>query len=90
MTHPLATQLAPIMDRDVHELRGIVAEWVVSESSAHERARYRTFGAELGKVQMRISKRPAPPTEEEIEIALTALLALSGRRVSRVQAEPRA
>jgi hypothetical protein len=87
MTHPLASQLAPIMDRDVHELHGIVAEWIVSESSEHERARYRTFGSELSKVQARISARPAPPTEEEIEIALTALLALSGRRVRKV-AEP--
>jgi hypothetical protein len=86
MTHPLASQLAPIMNRDVEELRSIVAEWVVSEANEHERARYRMFGAELSKVQARISKRPAPPTEEEIEIALTALLALSGRRFARPRA----
>lgn len=86
MTHPLASQLAPIMNRDVEELRNIVAEWVVSERNELERARYRMFGAELSKVQARISKRPAPPTEEEIEIALTALLALSGRHFARPRA----
>jgi hypothetical protein len=75
--------LAPLIDRDVDELRQIVAHWVISESCEQERARYRRFGAELRAVKRRIEARPTPPTEEEIEIALTALLALSGpRRVS--------
>ncbi len=90
MTHPLAVELAPIMHRNVEELRAIVAEWVVREASEQERARYRTFGSELRKVKTRIVARPVPPTQEEIEIALTALLALSGRRMLQVQAEPRA
>jgi hypothetical protein len=80
-THPLASHLAPLMNRDVQELHSIVAQWVMQAPNDFERARYRVFGAELRKVQVRISKRPAPPTEEEIEIALTALLALAGRRV---------
>ncbi|HEX9618846.1 MAG TPA: hypothetical protein VF989_01860 [Polyangiaceae bacterium] len=83
MAHPLACHLAPLIDRDVDELRQIVAHWVISESCEQERARYRRFGAELRAVKRRIEARPTPPTEEEIEIALTALLALSGpRRVS--------
>ena len=79
MAHPLASALAPIMDHDVDELRSIVARWVVNETSEAERNRYRRFGAELRAVQDRIAARPAPPSEEEVEIALTALLVLSGR-----------
>jgi hypothetical protein len=80
MAHPLATQLAPIMHRDVEELRQIVAHWVIEESSERERARYRSFGANLSELKRRISVRAQPPTEEELEIALTVLLVLAGRR----------
>ncbi len=80
MPHPLATHLAPLMNRDVEDLRSIVAHWVVNERSEAERNRYRRFGAELRAVKDRIAARPEPPSEEELEIALTALLALSGRR----------
>ena len=67
------------MDHELNELRTIVARWVVSESDELERNRYRRFGAELRALKTRISARSTPPTEEEIEIALTALLALAGR-----------
>lgn len=80
MPHPLATHLAPLMNQDVDDLRAIVAHWVVNESSEVERHRYRCFGAELRAVKARIAARPQPPSEEELEIALTALLVLSGRR----------
>ena len=40
--------------------------------------RLRRFGAELRAVKARIERRPQPPTQEEVEIALIALLALSG------------
>ncbi len=80
MPHPLATHLAPLMDQDVEQLRSIVAHWVVNEHSETERYRYRRFGAELRAVKARIAARAEPPSEEELEIALTALLALSGRR----------
>lgn len=79
MPHPLATHLAPLIDHDVQHLRSIVARWIVNEPSELERARYRRFGAELRALKQRIDARPSPPSEEEIEIALTALLALSGR-----------
>jgi hypothetical protein len=79
MPHPLASHLAPIMDHDLNELREIVARWVVSESDELERNRYRRFGAELRALKSRIEAREVPPTEEEVEIALTALLALAGR-----------
>jgi hypothetical protein len=79
MTHPLASHLAPLIDQDVDDLRAIVAHWVVNEPSELERARYRRFGAELRALKRRIQARPTPPSEEEIEIALTALLALAGR-----------
>jgi hypothetical protein len=78
--HPLARHLAPLMNGNVDDLRAIVAEWVLQASSDIERARYRRFGAELGAVQRRILARSTPPTEEEVEIALTAVLAISGRR----------
>lgn len=81
MTHPLVSRLAPLMNHDVEELHGIVAEWVVSSPDDAERARLRAFGSELGKVKARIGARPAPPTQEEIEIALTALLAVASWRL---------
>lgn len=83
MAHPLAAQLAPLMHKDVDELREIVARWVIEERSEAERARYRRFGAELRAVKLRMLARAEPPSEEELAIALTALLALSGERFRR-------
>jgi hypothetical protein len=77
--HPLAAHLAPLIHQDVEQLRTIVAEWVVKAANPGERARYRRFGAELSALKRRIAARREPPSEEEIEIALTALLALAGR-----------
>ncbi len=81
MSHPLASHLAPLIDREVGELQSIVAHWVVNEPDEFERARYRTFGAELRALKARIDRRPVPPSPEEIEIAMTAMLAVVGRRV---------
>jgi hypothetical protein len=80
MTHPLASALAPLMNRDVEHLHELVARWVVGEPDPDERARYRAFGSELRAMQRRIQAREIPPTQEEIEIALSALLVLAGRR----------
>jgi hypothetical protein len=80
MAHPLASHLAPLIDEDLAELRSIVARWIMAEQSEGERARYRRFGAELRAVKGRIARRTVPPSEEEVEIALTAVLALAGRR----------
>jgi hypothetical protein len=80
MTHPLANELAPLMDREVGELHEIVARWVLAEQDGLQRARYRAFGSELRAVKARIQARTEPPTQEEVEIALTALLVLAGRR----------
>ncbi len=81
MTHPLVRRLTPIIDGDIDTLRAIVAEWVRSTECERERAALRHFGAELGAVQRRIRCRSCPPTSEEIEIALTAVLALMHRRI---------
>lgn len=83
MMHPLVSVLSPQMDRDVASLHAIVAEWVLRAESEKERAVLRFFGAELGAVQRRIRCRTEPPTSEEIEIALTAVLALMTRRAAR-------
>jgi hypothetical protein len=80
MAHPLACQLAPLMDRELEELHTIVARWVVGADSDAERARYRYFGSGLRELKHRIAARNSPPTQEEIEIALTVLLLLAGRR----------
>lgn len=87
MTHPLVSRLAPIMDGELGRLRTIVAEWVLRTPCAQERATLRQFGAELGAVQRRIRCRSVPPTQEEIEIALTAVLALVNRRMRSNSAE---
>lgn len=85
MAHPLARHLAPLMDQNLDDLRAIVARWVVEAPTDLDRARYRLFGAELGAVQRRIQARATPPTQEEIEIALLAVLAISGRQVATVR-----
>jgi nucleoid DNA-binding protein len=85
MTHPLASRLAPLMQSDLETLRSIVAECVVDTACAEERAALRAFGCELGAVQRRIRNRSIPPTREEVEIALTAVLALVTKRT---QTEP--
>lgn len=85
MTHPLVSRIAKMMDGDLSKAHLLVAEWVLSSPSDAERAAFRYFGAELGAVQRRIRLRHAPPTAEEIEIALTAVLALVNRRVHAEQ-----
>ena len=68
------------MDREVEELHAIVARWVIDARDEQERARYRVFGSGLRELKCRIIARHTPPTQEEIEIALTVLLLLAGRR----------
>ena len=82
MTHPLVSKLAPLMESDISELQEIVAQWILGARTETERAVLRYFGGELGAVQRRIQRRQQPPSEEEIEIALTAVLALMHRRVA--------
>ena len=82
MSHPLVTVLSPQMNREVSSLHAIVAEWILRADSDKERMVLRFFGAELGAVQRRIRNRSQPPSEEEIAIALTAVLALVTRRAS--------
>ena len=81
MTHPLVSALAPMMDGELDHLHRIVAEWVMQSQTERERIALRYFGAELGAVQRRIRLRQEPPSSEEIEIALTAVLALVDRKV---------
>lgn len=78
--HPLASRLAPLMGGDLNPVRSIVAEWVLSTKCEEQRAALRAFGSELGAVQRRIRNRAVPPTCEEVEIALTAVLALATKR----------
>jgi hypothetical protein len=59
-----------------------VARWVVNEPCETERARYRRFGSELRALKQRISLRQEPPSEEDVAIALTALLVIAGRSES--------
>lgn len=88
MPHPLASHLAPLIDRDVDELRAIVARWVVNEPSEAERARYRRFGAELGALKARFSSQKVAPSDEEVEMALSALLAILGNRADDIERQP--
>lgn len=79
MPASLVRLLSSQMDRDIDALWAIVAGYVLSTACEQERAVLRHFGTELAAVQRRIQRRPVPPSEEEIEIALTAVLALSRR-----------
>lgn len=75
------------MQSDLEILHRMVAECVMTTRSEQERSVLRSFGSELGAVQRRIQCRKEPPTEEEIEIALTCVLALAHRRTSPRDAE---
>ncbi len=86
-THPLVSRLAPMMRGDLAVLHRMVAECVLTSPSEQERWVLRTFGSELGAVQRRIQCRQEPPTEEEIEIALTVVLALVHRRTPSAHEE---
>ena len=79
MTHPLVYKVAPGMMGDLTKARAEVAQWLVRCESESERLLYRSFGAELGAVQRRMKLRPQPPSLEEVEIALTCVLALLKR-----------
>lgn len=72
-----------MMSGELSLLHREVARWVLESPTEAERNALRYFGAELGAVQRRIQRRMEPPTEEEIEIALTAVLALVHRRTER-------
>jgi len=80
LTHPLVSRLAPLMNGELGPLHQLVAECVLQSPTDRERSILRYFGAELGAVQRRIRLRTEPPTKEEVEIALTAVLALMHRR----------
>jgi hypothetical protein len=79
MSQDLVRILSLNIGGDLGELHAIVASYVVEAESDQERAVLRRFGSELGAVQRRIQRRPQEPTQEEIEIALTAVYALSRR-----------
>jgi hypothetical protein len=77
--HPLASELAPLMDRNVDLLHEVVARWVVVEDDrlnepaiAHS-ARARSDAA---SIQARHSANP-----RRDRISARALLVLAGRRV---------
>ncbi|OQX67253.1 MAG: hypothetical protein B6A08_16195 [Sorangiineae bacterium NIC37A_2] len=83
MPASLVRLLSTQMDRDIDSLWTIVAGYVLNAGCEQERAVLRHFGTELAAVKRRIERRPVPPSEEEIEIALTAVLALSRRACSQ-------
>jgi len=85
--HPLASHLAPLIDRDIEELRTIIARFIVSEPSEAERARYRRFGAELAGLKARLAARKIPPSDEEVELALSTLLVLAAAREPENEAD---
>lgn len=85
MTHPLVSSIVDLMHGDLENVHRVVAQWVLSSPCDAEKAKLRYFGAELGAVQRRMKCRQAPPTREEVEIALTAVLALVSRRVRSEQ-----
>jgi hypothetical protein len=79
MYQNLVRILSANMGGDLDRLHAIVASYVVEAETEQDRAVLRRFGGELGAVQRRIARRPKEPSQEEIEIALTAVYALSRR-----------
>ena len=64
---------------DLTGVRTEVAEWILDCPDERDRLLYRSFGTELGAVQRRMKLRSKPPSLEEVEIALTCVLALLRR-----------
>lgn len=84
MTEAMARQLAQLLaGSDLDELREIVARWRGSAASARERKQYDELGARLIELKAELARAPVPPTQEELEAALTMMLRLAAQSGGR-------
>ncbi len=76
--HPLAVQLAKLLVRsDVDELREVVRRWTKEAPMGTSRKQYEIFGAKVIELKQAFAEAPVPPTEQELELALTMMLNLA-------------
>jgi hypothetical protein len=78
MSEAMARQLARLLaGSDEGELREIVRRWRTSAASERERKQYDELGARLIELKGELARAPVPPTQDELEAALTMMLRLA-------------
>ena len=78
MSEAMARQLARLLaGSDEGELREIVRRWKASAGTERERKQYDELGSRLIELKGELERAPVPPTEDELEAALTIMLRLA-------------
>jgi hypothetical protein len=76
--HPMARQLAQLLTgSDLDELKEVVRRWVDTAVSERQRQQFAEMGARILELKSALSEGGAQPSREELELALSMMLALA-------------
>ena len=76
--HPMARQLAQLLTTsDLEELREVVKRWVDTAPSERQKQHYMEMGSRILELKAAFSEGTVQPTRDELELALTMMLALA-------------
>jgi len=76
--HPMARQLAQLLSgSDLDELTEVVKRWVETAISERQRQQYKEMGSRILELKAALSEGSVQPTREELELALSMMLALA-------------
>src|SRR5262249_47866455 len=77
---PLARQMAKLLaGSDLAELEEVVKRWLAEAPTERIRRQYEAFGQKLLELKHALASAPAPPSEEELELALSMMLKLAAQ-----------
>jgi nitrate reductase assembly molybdenum cofactor insertion protein NarJ len=77
---PMAAQMAQLLSAsDSEELREVIARWVATAVTQHQRRVFANFGARLIELKQELARAPLQPTREELETMLTLMLRLAAQ-----------
>ena len=76
----MARQLAKLLSgSDKAELEEVVRRWLAEAPTDASRRHYDALGKRLLDLKAALAEAPVPPTEEELELALTMMLKLAAQ-----------
>lgn len=76
--HPMARQLAQILSSsDLAELKEVIARWAATAHTERQRQQYLEMGSRILELKAALSEGSVQPTRDELELALTMMLALA-------------